>query len=105
MPVFSCANCGFRFEASESKKCPRCTSTEVSSFGKEENKGAEEKHSGAKSFGGPLKTGKEGWKDFHSSDLTACPDCGSKEFERNWKRKEKTCSKCGAIMPLPRRMA
>ncbi|HLC47524.1 MAG TPA: hypothetical protein VJI13_00480 [Candidatus Norongarragalinales archaeon] len=50
------------------------------------------------------REGKEGWRDFHKSEVRQCADCGGLEFEFNWKHKERICKKCGAIYPLPRRM-
>ena len=56
-------------------------------------------------YGSPLNDTKESWMKFHnaSGDVQACPGCGEKEFELDWKRREKTCKKCGEIMPLKRR--
>jgi len=101
-------SCGFRFEAADKKNCPRCSSAEVSSFSnrRDENvpSSSEAPHRAPTSFG-PLKSGKEGWKSFHSNEMVVCPDCSGKEFDLNWKRKEKTCRKCGAVLALPRRSA
>ncbi len=56
-------------------------------------------------YGAQLNDTKESWMKFHnaSGDVQACPGCGEKEFELDWKRREKTCKKCGEIMPLKRR--
>ena len=50
-----------------------------------------------------MREGKEGWKEFHSSEIRACTDCGGAEFTYNWKHKEKTCVKCGSVYNLQRR--
>ncbi|MEK6953873.1 MAG: hypothetical protein AABX01_02625 [Candidatus Micrarchaeota archaeon] len=50
------------------------------------------------------RDGKEGWRDFHKSEVRVCQDCGGTEFDFNWKRKERSCKKCGSIYPLARRM-
>lgn len=50
---------------------------------------------------------KDAWKSYHSNPAggLGCPHCGGTAFEFNYKRKEKTCKKCGEILPLPRRFA
>lgn len=79
---------------------------ETSAFVNERSKqGAASPHSPHKYFGGPVMSGKPGWQEFHSSQIKACPDCGGADFDLNWKRKEKTCKKCGAVLALPRRSA
>ncbi len=117
MTVFSCSNCGFRFEGAGAKSCPRCASAEVSEFrqSRHERGGVTVVREERPVIeGGPAnphhklvhyREGKEGWRDFHNQQATACPNCGGTEFDRDAKRKEKVCRKCGEVMSLPRRFA
>ncbi|MFH1750809.1 MAG: hypothetical protein ABH863_03970 [Candidatus Micrarchaeota archaeon] len=122
---YECENCKLQFETEEPQICPRCSSRKIRrAFEKKKfdekagSKGAgghstgpagSGAHAGGKvayshqSFIG--REGKEGWRDFHKSEVRQCADCGGTEFEFNWKRKERSCKKCGAIYPLARRMA
>ncbi|MBI3588526.1 hypothetical protein HY095_04990 [Candidatus Micrarchaeota archaeon] len=110
MAVYSCSNCNFRFAANEAKKCPRCDSTDIREF---QQRGKEEPQPGAPAGHHAPRPpsrlvygdGKGAWRSFHSQQASVCPNCGGKEFELNYKRKEKTCRKCGDILPLPRRFA
>ncbi|OIO26417.1 hypothetical protein AUJ14_01840 [Candidatus Micrarchaeota archaeon CG1_02_55_22] len=111
MRVFRCSNCNFRFQAEEADKCPRCSSIDVAAFGKD----IAQDTNTPRTPGAPAPTGdkprvfregKAGWRDFHTQDSSrACPECGGAEFTLDYKRKEKTCKKCGAVLPLPRRYA
>jgi DNA-directed RNA polymerase subunit RPC12/RpoP len=101
--TFLCSNCRFQFEGTEGTViCPRCSSKRIAAL---KTAGAPI-HSGEKKFHSPYvyRDGKDGWKDFHSSDIKQCTECGGTDFELNWKRKEKTCKNCGNVMPLPRRV-
>ena len=116
MPVYSCSNCHFRFESAEKKNCPRCSSAEVTEFKqtRSERDGhavvreekpvvAGERPPGHVPF--HYAEGKEGWKSFHAQQTNVCPHCGGVEFDLDWGKKEKTCRKCGEILPLQRRFA
>ncbi|MFH1056891.1 MAG: hypothetical protein V1717_03800 [Candidatus Micrarchaeota archaeon] len=101
-----CLNCHFRFE--RGTYCPRCNSHKIRELEFKEKEapapGQERKplvfdKSGQRIFGDT----KDAWKSFHSSVQTACPNCGGTDFGMDHKHKEKTCRKCGEIMPLPRR--
>ena len=118
MTVFSCSNCAFRFEADELKPCPRCASADVIEFrqSRHERGGVtvvrEDRPVPATGAPGtkphtPMhyREGKAGWQDFHNQQAMACPNCGGTEFDRDAKRKEKVCRKCGEVMALPRRFA
>ncbi len=114
MTVFSCSNCGFRFEGETTKACPRCASADVSEFrqSRHERGGVtvvREERPVAEGEKPPklmhYREGKAGWQDFHNQPAGACPNCGGTEFDRDAKRKEKVCRKCGEIMSLPRRFA
>lgn len=93
MTAYSCSDCRFRFEAASPAACPRCGSVEIGEF--------------KSGFGGAkvIRDGKDGWQDFHSQRQVACPNCGGRDFELNYKRKERTCRKCGEVLALPRRFA
>ncbi|MEK6843320.1 MAG: hypothetical protein AABY04_02440 [Candidatus Micrarchaeota archaeon] len=103
-----CENCKLQFDSEEPQNCPRCSSRKIKrAFDKKKfdtkpivaaGKPVYSHHS---TIG---REGKEGWRDFHSSQTKSCPECNGLEFEYNWKHKEKICKKCGSIMPLPRRM-
>ncbi len=114
MTVFECRNCRFRFQAEEASKCPRCDSTEVAEYaagGHRRTAAATAPVAGSKAGEQPathpspkiVREGKEGWMDFHNQQAASCPECGGTQFDLNWKRKEKTCAKCGAVLALPRR--
>ena len=95
MVAYSCNECRFRFEvATKATTCPRCGSASVAVY---ENRGAVGSDS--------LKSGKEGWRDFHNQQQKTCPRCNGTEFDLNYKRKEKVCKKCGEVLALPRRFA
>lgn len=106
---FLCKNCSLAFEADSALICPRCSAkspekTPDKRFEKDEER----------TFAGDkivystthrvFSESKEGWMSFHQNELRVCTDCGGAEFEFNWKRKEKTCSKCGSVFPLARRV-
>ncbi len=111
MMKYECENCKLQFDSDDPQICPRCSSRRI-------KRAIERKKFDDKAAsGGPLKErtafshqsfigrdGKEGWRDFHKTDVRGCADCGGTDFELNWKHKEKICKKCGAIYPLPRRM-
>lgn len=106
MTIFECKNCRFRFQSEEPKKCPRCDSEEVFNYmsRSEQTDTNRSSSSTTSSTSHVIREGKDGWKDFHNnSKSSTCPECGGTEFDLNWKRKEKTCKKCGAILSLPRR--
>ncbi len=118
MPVFSCANCGFRFPSDEQKNCPRCSSADVSEFKqvRSERGGVavvrEERQFPSAPGDAPARKpmvyreGKAGWQDFHTQTaVNECPKCGGKDFTLDYGKKEKVCKKCGEIYPLPRRFA
>ena len=109
MAKFICSNCKLKFEAAEAAVCPRCTSKRI---GRLVEKTVEKPAGSAAAAGKPhvyssqiLGESKDSWKSFHSQEVAACPECGGKEFELNWKHKEKICKKCGTILNLPRRGA
>ncbi len=105
---YECTNCNLKFDSDDPQICPRCSSRKI-------RRAFEKKKEGDKSFDKAKakvvyshqsfvgREGKEGWKDFHKSELRACVECGGTDFELNWKHKEKVCRKCGAILPLARR--
>lgn len=107
---YSCENCSLQWEAEDAVICPRCSSRKVGrAF--EKKKFAEDKPQfterrervaySHQSFA--ARDGKEGWKDFHKSEIRACMECGSTDFDLNWKHKEKVCRKCGSVFPMQRR--
>ena len=91
MKVFSCSECNFRFQSDELKPCPRCGNEKTTEF----NTASDTRR---------VSEGKEGWRDFHSNAIKTCPKCNGGDWDFNYKRKEKTCKKCGEVYPLPRRM-
>lgn len=107
---YECENCKLEFESEDPLNCPRCSSRKIKkSFPKKpfDDKAATEKRPGGVVFSTrdlSGREGKEGWREFHSSEVKACSECGSVDFTLNWKHKEKVCNKCGSIFPLPRRM-
>ena len=107
-----CTNCKASFEADEPGPCPRCNSKKViRQLGKP-------KPEEAPAASGPeeekphlppqqIREGKAGWQDFHQSAMRQCLECGNTDpaqFDLDWKHKEKTCKKCGAVLPLGRRL-
>ncbi len=102
MGSFSCKNCSLEFDAEDTSQCPRCSSAKVYSLkrGKVEEKKEPKKFV----YGSvPVTDTKESWIKFHNTgDVQRCPVCEGIEFEFDWKRREKTCSKCGEILPLRR---
>jgi RNA polymerase subunit RPABC4/transcription elongation factor Spt4 len=111
MMKYECENCKLQFDSDDPQICPRCSSRKIRrAF---EKKKVEDKPVAIiqkekvayshQSFAG--REGKEGWRDFHNTQIRGCTDCGGTDFDFNWKHKEKICKKCGAIFPLPRRMA
>jgi hypothetical protein len=107
---YACENCSLHWAAEEAVICPRCSSRKVApavekkKFGdaKTELTGNKERVAFShQSFA--ARDGKEGWKDFHKSEVRACLECGGVEFDLNWKHKEKVCKKCGSVLPLQRR--
>ncbi len=115
MPVFSCSNCGFRFTTEEKKNCPRCSSGDTHEFKQSRHERGGVAVVSAERPAGPegvarhkpvhYRGGKGGWVDFHSQQTNVCPHCCGTEFERDYRKKEKTCKKCGEILALPRRFA
>jgi DNA-directed RNA polymerase subunit RPC12/RpoP len=103
-----CNSCKNVFESEEVSPCPACSSKKVIMVVNQQASAPEieETKPVASALQEPkiIRDGKEGWKDFHQSDLKACLKCGGTEFEYNWKHKEKHCKKCGEIIRLPRRM-
>ncbi len=114
---YLCKNCNLRFDADDAVICPRCSSKNLErAFEKKKEFSGSSQVTEAKPAGGEPKVAystnrhaysetKAGWASFHSSEMRACPDCGGAEFDFNWKRKEKTCKKCGSVFPLGRRTA
>lgn len=108
---YACENCSLQWEAEDAVICPRCSSRKVGKAAFEKRKFAEEKPQltekrervaySHQSFA--ARDGKEGWKDFHKSEIRACLECGGLEFDLNWKHKEKVCRKCGSVFPMQRR--
>ncbi len=106
-----CKNCKLEFTTDDSSKltrCPRC------SAGKDKLDLQRDPLEAPKTSADPKKVvysssgivygdTKEAWKSFHRVESKACPKCGGTDFERDFKRKEKTCKKCGEIYPLARR--
>jgi len=118
VPVkYACKNCNLRFDADDAVICPRCSSKNLEhAFDKKKEFSGSSPAAEAKPAAGEPKVAystnrhvysetKAGWASFHSSEMRACPDCGTAEFDFNWKRKEKTCKKCGSVFPLGRRTA
>ncbi len=108
---FVCSNCHFKFEAAGAQVCPRCTSKRIEQVLEKKREDAAGAKPGAaehKPFiysHRVLGESKDSWKSFYAQEMTVCPECGGKEFEINWKHKEKVCKKCGTIINLPRRGA
>jgi len=108
---YVCKNCNLRFEADDAVICPRCSSKNLDKAFDKKKDGveAEKQPEGPKVAYSTNRhvysETKAGWASFHSSEMRACPDCGGLEFDFNWKRKEKTCKKCGSVFPLGRRTA
>jgi len=111
---YLCKNCNLRFDADDAVICPRCSSKNLErAFEKKkafagqapEEKPPEGPKVAYSTNRHVYSETKAGWASFHNSEMRACPDCGSAEFDFNWKRKEKTCKKCGSVFPLGRRTA
>ncbi len=109
---FVCSNCRFKFEVVDAQVCPRCTSKRIERVLEKKEEAVEGGKPGALGASKPfiyshrvLGESKDSWKSFYSQEMTVCPECGGKEFEFNWKHKEKICKKCGTIINLPRRGA
>ena len=106
---FSCKNCNLQFEADEAVICPRCSSRDLEKkLDKwKQGEGATDNPGGHKVAYSTNRVAysdtKDGWKAALSHETKVCPDCGNPEFDLNWKRREKTCKKCGAVFPLARR--
>ena len=107
---FFCKNCKHSFYAEGKRSCPRCSSLDL--YQTQEDKPKDEaaaKPLEKKPYWSSQKyvegDSKQTWKDFHKTETRQCMDCGGIEFKLDWKHKEKICLKCGAIMPLGRRMA
>ncbi len=104
---FTCKNCHLEFESEDTGQCPRCSSANISTKKTEEQTGemqGEKKEPRKFVFGAPVSDTKESWMKFHNvGAVQVCPGCGGKEFNFDWKKREKTCNKCGEIMPLRRR--
>lgn len=117
-----CKRCSIEFEGENPNiACPRCSAREVVEKQLPKHKTTETTVSSTATtstaqpsgtaeprrfvFGAPITDTKESWKKFHnqSGDVQQCPACGEKEFDFNWKRREKVCKKCGEIMGLKRR--
>jgi RNA polymerase subunit RPABC4/transcription elongation factor Spt4 len=103
-----------RFDADDAVICPRCSSKSIDKvFEKKrdygDQPGQEREQAGPRVAYSTNRhvysETKAGWASFHSSEMRACPDCGGADFDLNWKRKEKTCKKCGSVFPLGRRTA
>ena len=99
-----CLNCNFRFERGDF--CPRCSSRKTKELEFKENPAEEGprkpmvfNREGQRVFGDT----KDAWKSFHNKAQNACPGCGGTDFSFDHKRKEKSCVKCGEILPMPRR--
>lgn len=121
---FHCDNCRFDFSSDGSTPiCPRCSSKSVhqirlrheeahpsaSTVGVESGAQPATQTSASQKApvsGGPrvFGTGKQAWMASQSFEQKGCPDCGGVDFDLNWKRKEKTCKKCGHVLPLGRRL-
>ncbi len=106
-----CTNCKASFEADEVGACPRCNSKRViRQLGKKKEEAAEAPAAPAEERKLPpqqIREGKMGWQDFHQSEMRQCLECGNTDpaqFDLDWKHKEKTCKKCGAVLPLGRRL-
>lgn len=104
---YQCENCSLEFESDDALNCPRCSSRKIKRVFEKKPfaPAAAPKTLAARPVSFAGREGKEGWKDFHRSEVKACAECGSVDFELNWKHKEKVCRKCGAIYNLPRRFA
>src|SRR3989338_8386898 len=101
-----CLNCNFKFERGDF--CPRCSSRKVRELEFKEKPPSEEKpkpmvfdKSGQRIFGDT----KTAWKSFHNKVQNTCLNCSGTQFSFDHKHKEKTCVKCGEILPLQRRPA
>jgi len=100
---YRCSNCKLEFDAEDVLNCPRCSSKNISRVFEKKIVQLEKKEE--KKFISPavIREGKEGWKSFHSQEVRVCSKCGGKDFDLDWRHKEKTCKKCGEIYSLPRR--
>ncbi|HIH20313.1 TPA: hypothetical protein HA244_03520 [Candidatus Micrarchaeota archaeon] len=106
-----CVNCNFKFERGSS--CPRCHSQKLRELEFKDKK--DELQAGPSQPAKPMVFDKSGqrvfgdtktaWKSFHNKVQNACPNCSGTEFSFDHKHKEKTCVKCGEILPLQRRPA
>ena len=107
----TCVNCKLRFDADDDARisqCPRCSSKKLRFERAEvERKPFDQSRPRVYSSQGQVVHGdtKAAWQSFHSADVKACPKCGGTEFDMNFKRKEKTCKKCGEILNMPRRFS
>lgn len=108
---FLCKNCNLSFEADDAVICPRCSSKDLEKKLEKWRKETDAKRTddGKKIVYSTNRIAysdtKEGWKASLSYEMKACPECGQAEFDFNWKRREKTCKKCGSVFPLARRQA
>ncbi|MBI4360206.1 TFIIB-type zinc ribbon-containing protein [Candidatus Micrarchaeota archaeon] len=104
-----CKNCHLEFTADDFRRveqCPRCNSKSLDKT-RDPPKPVEEKKDDAPKVYGASGVihgdTKAAWKSFHQSEQKLCPNCGGSEFLLDFKRKEKTCKKCGDVLPLARR--
>ncbi len=110
-----CKNCQLQFNADDDRRveqCPRCSSKHLEKTRElplvvEGAAPAEKPAEGDAprvygSEGRVYGDTKDSWKSFHSTESRACPNCGGGQFQRDPRRKEKTCIKCGSVLPLAR---
>ena len=101
-----CQRCRHAFVSTSTAltECPRCHSSNV--ICKALTPGEAAATEAAQSHKESLTTGKQSWRDFHSSGTSQkCPKCGSTRFKLDYKHKERICINCGELLPLPRRGA
>lgn len=81
--------------------CPVCGSATVTRV--KEKEGERDAAAGRPQYKNVVTDSKQSWREFHSTEQKACTQCGSTDFNLDFKHKEKVCKKCGNIMSLPRR--
>ncbi|NUN11067.1 hypothetical protein HUU53_00275 [Candidatus Micrarchaeota archaeon] len=99
---YYCKNCRNEFEAEDAEACPKCHSKHLDKKQEDSKPTTEKKF--YSSTGMVYGDTKQAWKSFHSQSLTTqCRKCGSEKFKNDVKHRERICSQCGEIYPLPRR--
>ncbi|MBI5228701.1 hypothetical protein HY991_01225 [Candidatus Micrarchaeota archaeon] len=102
--IYLCNNCRHQFEAeTEAAICPRCSSKRTSRHAVIRREESPQQASNVRAHT-PLiyREGKPGWKQFHSTELKTCLECGGSEFDFDRRKNEKTCRKCGNVVRVAR---